>query len=107
MRMGSQRAQSAQNRLLHLCLDVPVVLHIGGPVHNDFHNGVLVERPGRPERAAQALPLGHPLVRNAVRTAHACMCAQLWSGSCRLGLLHSRQRGHLMKPGARKSTSIS
>ena len=85
MRTGSQRAQRTQHRLLHLCLNVPVVLHIGVPVHNDFHDGVLVERPGCPERAAQALPLVHPLVRNAVRTAHACMCAQPWSGSCRLG----------------------
>lgn len=117
MHMGSQRAQSAQHRCLHLRLDVPVVLHIGVSVHDDLHDRVLVERPGCPEGAAQALPLSHPLVRDAMRTAHPCTCEQPWSGLCRLGLLHSRhtpgwselvgrRRRHVIKPGASLRISI-
>ena len=72
MIMGSQCAQRAQHQCLHLRLDVPVVLHIGVSAHDDLHDGVLVERPGCPESAAQALPLSHPLVRDSMRPAHAC-----------------------------------
>lgn len=67
-----QGMQCAQNSCLHSCLDAPMVLHIGVPAHDQFHNRVLVQRPGCLERAAQALPISHPLVSNAVRPAHAC-----------------------------------
>lgn len=76
MSVGSQRAQRAQHRCIHLRLNVPVVLHIGVSAHNNFHNGVLVERPGCPESASQALPLSHPLVHDAMRPTHACTCRQ-------------------------------
>ena len=80
-----QGVQCAQNSCLHSCLDAPMVLHIGVPGHNQFHNRVTVQRPGCLERAAQALPISHPLVSNAVRPAHACsrhmlsqICMQKW-----------------------------
>ena len=67
-------AQRAQHGLPDAVLDGAVVTNITGAVSDDLHDGVLVECPGGLQRFTQITALGHPLVGNAMRPAHACTC---------------------------------
>ncbi len=71
---GADGAQRAQQGLPDALLDGAVVANVAVTLSNHLHYRMLVERPGCLQSLSQVYSLSHPLVRYAVRPAHACTC---------------------------------